>query len=66
MGEMELQSIFSISKLCIVETSIYFPEELTRVPLGECGWDAVENSRITRHTEDADSLEKCLVTKGIV
>ena len=65
MGEMELQSFFSISKLCIVETSIYFPEELTRVPLGECGWDGV-NSRITRHTEDADSLEKCLVTKGIV
>lgn len=35
MGEMELQSIFYISKLCIVETSIYFSEELTRVPLGE-------------------------------
>ena len=42
---MELQSIFYISQLCIVETSVYFPEELIHVPLDECGWDGVDNTR---------------------
>lgn len=46
MGEMELQSIFRISQLCIVETCVYFPEELIHVPLGGCGWDGVGNTRM--------------------
>lgn len=62
MGEMELQSIFYISQRCIVETSVYFPEELIHLPLGECGWDGVDN---TCRSENDDILEKCLVTKDI-